>query len=294
MSVSIYSSTIGKEKIMQWHENILQTFPQGTETFNIDTPYGNTHITKLGDASKPPVILFHGGFMNGLVMKNLMITLSKNHCVYAPDIIGMPGKSAETRPSYLTDDYSKWVSSWMNGLNISSASFVVLSLGDVIFLNLAQHQPQRISKAIFLDGGGFISGQKKGILSMVGALFRAKLFSTKKTLKKAPVKAFYAKGTTPDDDLMQIMGYGFKYIKMDSKGREKPPYTREELADFMAPVMLVYGKKDRIFPAKLAIEQGKATLQNVVRTEVIEGHGHFIGLEKEEEVFKMIVDFLKD
>jgi hypothetical protein len=58
---SIYKSTEGKRKIVQYYENYIKTFTYDIERFYIDTSYGKTHMLVAGPTEGKPLFILQGG-----------------------------------------------------------------------------------------------------------------------------------------------------------------------------------------------------------------------------------------
>lgn len=88
-------------------------------------------------------------------MRSLLPILQENcYRIYAPDTIGHPGKSAETRLSPKDNNYGQWLSDVMDGLGLDRAAFLGGSYSAGIILRLAAYCPRRITKmALFVPSG---------------------------------------------------------------------------------------------------------------------------------------------
>ncbi len=122
-TASIYKTTAGRSAIMAWYDAKIKAFSITTESQDVSIQAGQTHITIAGENDAPPLIVLHGGFMNGVSMESVIVHFSKNHRVYAIDIIGMPGKSAETRLAVKGNDYSEWLVEVMQQLGLEKQQF---------------------------------------------------------------------------------------------------------------------------------------------------------------------------
>ena len=94
----------------------------------IDTSFGKTHCLLAGDADKPRICTVHGG--NGITTLNLklFLPLLERYSIIAPDVIGMPGKSAPYRNiSSRQDEYGLWLKEVLDAYEVEKISFVVSS-----------------------------------------------------------------------------------------------------------------------------------------------------------------------
>jgi hypothetical protein len=66
------------------------------------------------------VFLPGGNFLNPTCLK-WFLPLAERHRLYAPDIVGQPGLSAQTRPSPKGDGHAFWVEDILDGLGLERA-----------------------------------------------------------------------------------------------------------------------------------------------------------------------------
>lgn len=290
---SIYKSATGRSAVMEWYNTKLSSISIQTKSQEVSTAAGQTHIIIAGDTKAPPLIVLHGMNMNGPSMANAIIALSRTHCVYAIDIIGMPGKSACTRPSRAGNDYSRWLAEVMEQLDLQSAGFLGLSFGGWLILKLAALSPERINNAVLLDSGGLTPFTFKGQAVAGWSAIWYRLFPNKKNLVRAAVLPFYAQDCEPNPDIVELIGLGYQHVKFDIDPKGLPPLTKDELANFSAPTMVMYGEKDIFFNAEKGIEKAKEIIPNLIKAEVIAGQGHIIGEEAHPQVYNEISDFLR-
>lgn len=292
-NASIYKSTTGRSALMEWYNAKLSSISIHTEGQEVSTSFGKTHIVIAGDSEAPPLIVLHGMNMNGPSMANAMVALSKTHRVYAIDIIGMPGKSADTRPSRAGNDYAQWLVDVLEQLNLLSADFLGLSFGGWIILKLAAYSPERVNKAVLINSGGFTPFTFRGKVLAGWSAIWYRLFPNERNLIRA-VHPFFAQGCKPDPEIVKLIGLGYQYVKFDIDPKGLPPLTEDELANFSGPTMVLFGENDIFFNAEKGIQIAKQTIPNLVMAEVIAGQGHLIGEEAQSQVYGKIGDFLTD
>src|SRR5215211_1777665 len=99
MSASIYRSSGGEAEILALYDGALTRLGVEYESTKIDTRFGDTHVLVTGPENAPPLVILPGGnFLNPTCL-GWFLPLAKEHRVYAPDVVGQPGRSAQTRPS---------------------------------------------------------------------------------------------------------------------------------------------------------------------------------------------------
>ena len=92
---SIYRSEEGKSKILELYDSQLNRLSVPWKDIYVQTSFGNTHLIETGNTEGEPLLVFHGG--NATTAYNLLYCdfLFEDFHIYAVDIIGHPGKSAE-------------------------------------------------------------------------------------------------------------------------------------------------------------------------------------------------------
>jgi pimeloyl-ACP methyl ester carboxylesterase len=91
---SIHRSQGGRVEILRLYDEALSHLGIGHESQTVPTRYGDTHVLSLGVNEGSPVVFRHGGnFLNPTCLR-WFLPLARQHRIYAPDIVGQPGKSA--------------------------------------------------------------------------------------------------------------------------------------------------------------------------------------------------------
>ena len=129
MADSIYKNPEGEAEILALYGEALAALGSEHGSHLVGTRYGKTHVLAVGDEDAPPVMFLPGGnFLNPTCLR-WFSRLSERYRVYAPDLIGQPGKSAQIRPSPKGDGHALWVGDVLDGLGLQSVPLVGLSYG---------------------------------------------------------------------------------------------------------------------------------------------------------------------
>lgn len=209
--------------------------------------------------------------------------------VYAPDTVGHPGKSAETRLSPEDASYGEWAVDVLDGLSLERVPIVGLSYGAGILLRLAGIAPERIERAVLLMPAGIISPPVLPLLiRIVPPLTAYKLSPTRERLMRAVRPIFTAK---PPEVWMEAIGAMFRHLRLE-RGMPRR-VTRDELSTFRAPMLIIAGEKDPFFPGEALLNQARKVLPASVSTLLLEGESHLLSAQAVDRAVRRIEEFLE-
>jgi pimeloyl-ACP methyl ester carboxylesterase len=245
MKSYVYKSEECMRKMHQFYEEELEALDVKYEERYFDTSFGNTHVLVIGDQEKQKIFTLHGG--NGINPLNIRIfePLLEKYCIIAPDVIGMPGKSAPYRTlDSKKDDYGIWLTEVLNQLHIDRIMFVVSSYSSAMLLSLAKIHPEKIIKAVLLVPSGIAHGPIIPIIRRMALPF-VKYYShpTQKSLNGIMETMI----TSGDDVWRRFLHLMMSGYKMEMR----PPreFRHKELSDFKAPIFIIASSEDIFFPA---------------------------------------------
>ena len=174
---SIYKTEKGKQLIQDNYTQLLFNWVQPCTQQLIQTQFGKTFVIESGKAGAPAVILLHGSGSNSAMWIADAAKLSEHFNVFAVDIIGECGKSAETRISFKNSSYSDWLLEIINHLGISTTAVISNSLGGWISLDFAIKYPEKINKLVLIATAGITNIRLKTVFwIIVTSLFGQKGF----------------------------------------------------------------------------------------------------------------------
>jgi pimeloyl-ACP methyl ester carboxylesterase len=269
MPASIYSSPEGEAEILQLYDEALSRLGIGYESKTVSTRYGETHVLSLGPEDAPPVVFLHGGnFLNPTCLKWLL-PITQRYRIYAPDIVGQPGKSAQLRPSPKGDSHAWWVEDVLDGLGLRRVPFVGLSYGAGITLRTAGYAPERVSAAVLVSPAGIATGPLgRMLLETVVPMMAYRLRPSRERL----LRAARAILTEPDDLAERQLGAIYRYVKLDTQLPRMA--TEEELRGFVEPVALFASEQDVFFPGTAVVTRAQEIVPNLVVAECLRGSRH--------------------
>ena len=143
---SIYKSEKGKKEILDLYDAQLSRIACPYQDIYVDTSFGKTHLIETGDRQKDPLLVFHGG--NATTAYNLLACdfLFRDFHIYAVDIIGHPGKSAETSLSASGYDYGIWAGEVIDALGFDRIRLFGGSFGGGIIAKTMCAVPDKVEK----------------------------------------------------------------------------------------------------------------------------------------------------
>ncbi|WRP08777.1 alpha/beta hydrolase [Rossellomorea aquimaris] len=288
MKGSIYKSE-GKTLITQHYDQYLKSFNFDVEQVYVDTSYGKTHILVAGPPEGKPVFVFQGGNCINPMTLSWFLPLVDKYRVYAPDTIGHPGYSDESRISAKDNSFAQWIKELMDYFTIESSAFVGPSYGAGIILRLATFMPDKIDCSVLVSPAGIRLGSKIRMIKDI--LLPLVLFngtSSQKYLNKITDIMSDKKMKEMDK---KIIGDVFKYTRLE---QEMPKLTtKEELLHYKSPTLIIAGKKDIFFPENRLNKVAREIIPNLIAIKTYD-MGHFPSEEHLVKINDDIIEFLDD
>jgi pimeloyl-ACP methyl ester carboxylesterase len=269
---SVYNSPEGKRLVLSAYEKILQQWPIPYEIKKISTSYGETAAIVSGADDLPALILLHGSSSNSAMWINDVEALSQHYRVFAVDIIGEPGFSAETRPDHKGEHYGIWLEEVMMQFNLMRASVMGNSLGGWMALQLAKYRPNRVTALILLAPSGLAPARLSFVLKAIPLTLLGGWGANKLT------QLVYGQEEIPKEARRfstLIMNHFTPQIG------SLPVITDEELKKLKMPVLYVGGEKDALLHTQESAERLQQLLPHAI-TRIVPNTGHVLIHEQEE------------
>lgn len=243
---------------------------------------------KLG-AGGEPLILVHGfgGDLNNWLFNHATLAVKRE--VYALDLPGH-GESTKDVADGSLDNLTDVVIGCMDALGIPAAHLIGHSMGGAVCLNVAKRSPQRVHSLVLIASAGLgaeINGDY--ITGFVAA-------TNRRALKPLLSELF----SDPGQVTRQLIDDMLKYKRLDGVAESLDRLAGKLFANgsqqmilaevpevFGKPVLVIWGKEDRIIPARHAPKAG-----GKVRVEILEGQGHMVQMEAANDVNRLMESFL--
>ena len=283
---TIYKSEKGKKAILDLYDDQLSRLKAPWKDVYADTSFGKTHIIETGNLSGEPLLVFHGG--NATTAYNLLACdfIMKDFHIYAVDMVGHPGKSAETSLPAKGYYYGKWVGELIDALKYDEISLFGGSFGAGVMAKTMCVCPDKIKRVVLYVPSGIKNAPAINSASMMLPMIAYWVTGKDKWLKKCMLPMAVTEDNITDD-IYETAKLSIDYIKVKTG---MPSDVDEDLMKKCnAPTLVMAAEKDCLFPGRGVIERAERIIPNC-KTYLLEGRGHMNILTDEEK--SMIVDFL--
>ena len=277
--MSIYRSAAGRRAIERVYESGISALPFDVDSRYVDTRHGRTHVLLAGPVDGRPVVVFHGGNSTNPLSLAWYADLVDEYRIVAPDTIGQPGLSAETRVDPRGDGYGEWVVDLLDAVDLGSGEreptgldsvpMIGTSYGSGIVLRTAAYAPERIDRAALVVPAGFGTGSLVP-MARIGLPALAYRFVPSAWLLERVLTSMVT-ATDPDPLLRETVATSLRHVALE---REFPGAEADELEEFTAPVTLFAAENDPFFPADAIVPRARALLSTLDRVEVLEDERH--------------------
>ena len=226
-----------------------------------------------GPEGAPALVVFHGGNDTNPSTLGWIAPLVREFRIVAPDTIGHPGRSAPVRLPPGGFVYGMWVSDLMEGLKLTSAAMMGGSYGAGILLNAMARIPDRIEKAVLFIPAGFVSMPARVMWGgFVLPLVRYTLAPNDRNLEGLLRPIF---GNYPTDpEAVESSRMTFRHVRIEPNMPKN--VSRRELAKCHAPVLVLPGEGDMLFPAQAVIRRAREVISNLAAAEPIPDTPHWL------------------
>ncbi|MFZ6028494.1 MAG: alpha/beta fold hydrolase [Chloroflexota bacterium] len=270
---SIYRTVQGEAEVHALYDRQLAQLGVAVESRSVPTRFGLTHVLVAGPQEGMPLVMLHGGNTTNPATLGWILPLLEKYRLYAPDTIGHPGKSDPVRLSPRDSSYGQWLVDVLDGFGLAQPAVMGGSYGAGILLNMASYAPQRIARAVLLVPSGIVSiPLRTMLLELLVPLMFYNLAPSRKRLAQVMRPMFV--GDPIPADVLETTELVFRHVKIEPEMPRN--VTKEELAAFEAPVLVLAAEKDRLFPARLVVPRARQIFTNLTAAEVIPGSPHFI------------------
>lgn len=264
----IFQSEEAKRELEEWYQVFLKKIVAPTESLTVQTRYGENHILKVGDQTKPALLCLHSMLTSSTHLASELQLLLEHYYIIAPDLPGQSVRGLETRYSYKDNSLANWLLEIMDVLELEKVDLLGISLGGFAALQFTNIHPYKVKNLILIVPAGIVNGSVwKGIKEMAWPAIQYRLNPTKKRLKKFVDPLL----TNWDDDWGTYIGKSLTLFKTDM--RTPPLVSDKDLAQWDIPTIVFAAENDISFPGKPMIQKIKAN-NSEIRTELMTDSKH--------------------
>jgi pimeloyl-ACP methyl ester carboxylesterase len=265
---------------------------------------------EAGAKDAPTLLLLHGFPTSSQMFRNLIPALADKYHVVAPDYPGYGHSSMppHDRFQYTFDNLAKVINEFTEKLGLVKYAMYVQDYGAPIGYRLAVKHPERITAIVVQNGNAYDEGIGNEFWKPIKEYWlepksKERRDVLRKLLNYEATKWQYTEGA-PDPELVSPDGAAHDQYLLDREGNDEiqldlflsygsnPPLYRswqEYFRKHQPPMLIVWGKNDKIFPAAGA-EPYKRDLKN------LEFHlldaGHFALETNGDEIAHLMREFI--
>jgi len=288
-----FKSKQGEAEFLAAYDAMMAYFPTPFESMDIPGIYGCTHMVMSGPKDAPALVLLHGGRASLTMWAANIADLSREHRVYAVDIIGQPGKSIANAKFQKRDDLIPWFSELLDALTISKPNLVGQSYGGWFTLAYALRRPERVNKIALISPAACFQP-----LSFQHALKGARMFffPSRAAMRSFKLWETYLPNIQDPQNRalfetkLEQLYLGFKYYRCQGEANPNT-FSDQELRSLKTPTLLLIGEQEVIYDPVASIERARRLIPNI-ETRLIPEASHDLAYFQAKTVNEIILAFL--
>lgn len=222
---------------MALYDRALKQWPIPYQTQQIATRHGETFVIAGGDPHLPPLLLLHGAGTNSAIWIGDVAEYSRHYRLYAVDLPGEAGKSAQNRPAWDSPAFAEWLEDVMAALKVDSVVLIGISQGGWTALRYATQHPESIRALVLLTPGGVVPDKLSFVLKAIPYSLLGKWGS------RRMIRLVYGSQPIPPgvEEVMAVVTQNF-----NSRMGVLPIFTDDELRRLTMPTLLLMGEQDAL------------------------------------------------
>ena len=261
---SAFRTPAGEAAFLAAYDAAMRLWPVPHEEIDVSSRFGMTHVVVGGPIDAPPLVLLHGYMATSTMWWPNISDFSKDHRVYAIDVMGQPGKSIPQEPIRNAAEYAAWLAATLDGLHLDRVALVGMSYGAWLALNFAVASGERVQKLVLLSpGGGFIPMAKQfGLRGMLMTLL-----PTRVTFNSFMRWLGFTErsGETDARSVLELMYLGLKHFRMPPETLRVMPtlFSDDQLRAMRVPTLLLIGDREVICDPAEALARARGLFPDV-------------------------------
>ena len=265
-STPVFKSKEGRLKILAYYDRLLEQCSFAYLEHSVETSFGSTYLLESGEKNPPPIFLLHGSTANSSAWFGDIKDLSQHFHVFAVDLIGDAGHSAESRLNMKTDDYAIWIKELLEKTGVEKASFMGNSLGAWMCLKFASTFPENVDKLVLIAAAGIAPIRISFVFQLILFGLRGKKGSD------AIMKMVFGKDEFPQEVLDYTNLIAANYSPYTG---EIPVLSDEQLARLRMPILYIAGEHDKLTNVPKCVKKINRLIPHAI-IHIFKDSGHVI------------------
>ena len=260
-------------------------------------------VRYVREGEGPAVLLLHGLGASLAVWGETIAPIARGNAVYALDLPGHGRSDKREEIEYDAIAGAHFLVQYMNSLGISTASLIGNSAGGLVTAICAILYPQRIDKLVLVDAAGLGRQMawflRLASLPLVGELLHMPNVRNARNMIKSvfyesrPVSVNLVEELIRARNTPAAKRSTLRALRsgINLGGLKKNMMVLHRLKDYGKPILIVWGREDRIIPVSHAYRA--AEVLSDCQVHIIPRCGHWPQLERPEEFVPLVHRFLE-
>ena len=244
-----------RARLERWFERFRERVGVPTESREVPTRHGPSHVLLAGGSNAPPLVCLHAMRTGSAHLLSELGPLASAFRLVAPDLPGQSVRGPQVKLPLHDDSAARWLFEVLDGLGLGVVNLFGVSWGGFVARLAASTAPDRVRKLALLVPAGIASGSHwKGLTRMALPMLRYRLWRSERNLRRLVEPLF----TTWDADWAGYTGDALGDMPIDM--RIPPLSTDADLRKLTMPVLALGAADDISFPGDSVVRRIKAVL----------------------------------
>jgi pimeloyl-ACP methyl ester carboxylesterase len=300
---SPFRTPSGEREYLAAYAATMQLWPVPYEHLDISGQYGRTHVVAAGRPGAPALVLLHADYFSATMWAANIEDFSREHRVYAVDLMGQPGKSVPDRPLRNREDAAAWLTEVLDGLRLEQPTLVGMSYGGWFTLNFAIRVPDRVNRIVILSpGGSFLNERASFYVYTLPSMLLP--FLPQHLLFDRFARRMFVPANLRDPIFRAInerLGHqcylGFRHFRLwkywGSQSIAPHVFSDEELRGLQKPTLLLMGQQEALYDSAAALERARRLIPQL-ESDLIPQANHAMTIEQHAVVDQRVLAFLNE
>lgn len=270
------------------YDETLHLWNVSFDELYIPTTNGIAHVIVSGPKNAEPLVLLHGMNASSTMWYPNIEALSKNHHVFAIDLILEPGKSYLSKDIERVENVTDWYEEVLAALELDSYHLIGASRGGWLAVAIALRNQNKVKSLVLLS-----PAQTFTWITPSMDLFKniLSLFSSEEKQVEQSLESMSSNVANISNIYLHQYKLGLEKESDNKFVTSMKPFSNDELRSLEMPVLVLIGDDD-IINKKKTIEIANTLPQGT--GEVISNAGHFLSIDQAELVNQKMLSFLEN